>query len=176
MTLSMATPVKRSERIEFEGETLAEVIDRLAHNRASGKPKPWAPRLAAFDCKVIQLALEVCQNPTVDEHEARLEKAALHSLGRHRADFYRLMKLRRDKHVKAGGDDAQWIDSLVAGLGDLHERLRGLIIPQARASRQAQIIAQITASVELANGADMDCPKIPREALRELLAWAKEQA
>lgn len=173
---SRATTVNRSVRLEYENETIAELLERLSHNSASGKPKSWAPRLKELDCKVITFACEVCRDPAVDEHEAMLQKAALDSLGRSRAAFFRLMKCRRDQHVKSGGDGAQWIDSLVGMLGDLHEKLRGVIVPQARESRQAQILAQIELSVSLANAADLGVPPIPREALRALLEWGREQA
>lgn len=160
--------------MEFENETWREIATRISHNARSGNAKPWAPRLAKIEGKVIELALKVCKDPKIDANEARLEKAALHSLGRNKGDIERLIKYRSGKRPKAVAGDAAKFNAFASLLAEIHGLLEGVIVPPARGSREQKILEQIEHSVRYANEAEMDCPKIPKQALDRLLQWGRE--
>ena len=161
--------------MEYENETIREILKRLSHNSRSDKPKPWAPRVAKIEPKVIDFVLRVCVDEKIDAHEARLSKAAMNSMARNKNDIAKLIKYRRAKGIKSVAAGAAHVDDFVAILGSLHDLLRGAIAPPSRGSRGQQIVAQMEHSICYANESDMACPKIPKDARDALIAWAREQ-
>lgn len=161
--------------LQFENETLPEILERLSHNGRSGRPKAWAPRLAEIDLGNVGFFLDTARDPIVDDHEARLQREALHAAGRYRHHLERLLKYRRSRAMRAR-IDTQRFDDMLATIAKLDERFRAVIGPRSPAGRLAQIFWCLEEWLYIANEEDLPCPKIPKAAQRELLQWARKRA